>query len=322
VSSGEATLIEPDADDRKRRLRWKGIVGVVALVGLVIAAGSSFDDVKDQLTNPVVLAGALALHLGALICGARAWVALFPPDVDRRRLAAGMYLSQLTKYLPAGGFVQTASQVALSAEESSLAVAALRLPVFSACFVAASTTLGAGLAFDGDLPTWGRVAAGAGIASLLLLDRKVLRWLLQLARRFVKRLPEGDALPPQDAILRCYGWALVNMALFATAFVVLLRDVADVSAPSAAAAMCIGWVVGYLALVIPGGVGVREGVLLATIPSLTFGVVAAVSAVHRLVGLVAELTLVGASQLAARRRSYDPLSPGRLRSRGPRAGGA
>ncbi|HMG40597.1 MAG TPA: hypothetical protein VK611_04680 [Acidimicrobiales bacterium] len=315
MTSGETAVAAPSTTSRPKKARWKAVLGLAALVGLMIAAFTSFDEVKDDLTNPVVLAEALGLHLVALVCGARAWVALFPPDADRRALARGIYLSQLTKYLPAGGFVQTASQVALSAEQGGLAVAALRLPVFSACFVAASTTLGSSLALDSDLPTWGRLLAGASLATVVVLDRRVLRWLLGVARRFVRRLPEGDALPPQEAILRCYAWALGNMAAFSIAFVVLLRDVADVGAVEAAAAMCLGWVVGYLALVVPGGLGVRETVLLATIPSLSLGTVAAVSAVHRLVGLVAEASLAGISQVRGRRHSSNSSSPGELRSR-------
>jgi uncharacterized membrane protein YbhN (UPF0104 family) len=314
VTTGETAVAAPSTS-RPRKARWKAVLGLAALVALLVAAATSFDDVKDDLTNPVVLAQAFGLHLVALICGARAWSALFPPEVDRRALARGVYLSQLTKYLPAGGFVQTASQVALSAEQGGLAVAAVRLPVFSACFVAASTTLGSSLALESDLPTWGRLLAGASLATVVVLDRRVLRWLLGLARRFVRRLPEGDALPPQDAILRCYAWALANMAAFSTAFVVLLRDVADIGPLEAGAALCLGWVVGYLALVVPGGVGVREGVLLATIPSLSLGTVAAVSAVHRLVGLTAEALLAGTSQVQARRHSSDSMSPGELRSR-------
>ena len=99
------------------QVRWKALVGLAALAGLVVAAVTfSFDDIEEQLRDPGRLAAALALQLVALSCGARAWSALFPPGSDRRALHRGLYTSQLTKYLPiGGGLVQTASQVALAA---------------------------------------------------------------------------------------------------------------------------------------------------------------------------------------------------------------
>jgi uncharacterized membrane protein YbhN (UPF0104 family) len=129
----------------------------------------------------------------------------------------------------------------------------------------------------------------------------VLSTVLAVARHYVRRLPAPDTLPPQAAIVRCYGWAVVNMVAFAAAFAVLLRGTADVSPLEAGAAMCAGWVVGYLAVFVPAGVGVRESVLYATIPALSIGSVTAVSVVHRMSGLVAEVSLAGLALLRQRR---------------------
>jgi uncharacterized membrane protein YbhN (UPF0104 family) len=298
---------ETDAPVRGRRgIRWKAIIGLAGLVGLAIAAASTVDDVREQaLPGAGPLAGAFVLQVLAVVFAARAWVALFPPDADRLGLATGLYTSQLTKYLPAGGLAQAASQVALAGSNNGMAAAALRLPLFSLCSVLAGITFGAGLALDGDVPLWARVLSVVGLGALVTLDRRILQALLRLARRFVKRLPPPEDLPSQRAIFACYGFALGNIATFAAAFVLLLGDLTDINAFGAGAALAAGWVVGYLVVPLPSGLGVREAVLVAALPSLAAGPLLAASVAHRLVGLIAEASLAGVAHtrtvLASRR---------------------
>ena len=66
-----------------------------------------------------------------------------------------------------------------------------------------------------------------------------------------------------------------------------------------AAALCAGWAAGYLVLFIPSGLGVREAVLLAALPNLAAAPLLAASVAHRLLGLLAEAVLAGATQLRA-----------------------
>src|SRR5690606_33435750 len=199
-----------------------------------------------------------------------------------RRLVSSLYTSQLTKYLPAGGFVQVASQVTLSGHTSGLAAAAIRLPVFSACTVCAGATLGSVLAFDDALPTWGRVLTGLGVLSPALLDRRLLGWVLEQARRVVRRLPGADGLPAQGQVVRCYLWSLGTLAAYAAAFTLLVGDLADVRPLTAGAALCVAWVVGYLVIPVPSGIGVREAILVAALPGLGAGPLLAASLAHRL----------------------------------------
>jgi uncharacterized membrane protein YbhN (UPF0104 family) len=306
VSEGEITAPIAPAPEPERRLRWQAVIGLASIAGLAIAAVSTVDDAREQaLPGVASLAAALVLQVVAMILVARGWAALFPPGVDREPIIRGLYTSQLTKYLPAGGFVQAASQVALSSGETGLALAAVRLPVFSTCSLAAAGTAGAALAVVGDLPTWARILAGLGLGLLALLDRRVLARALELARRVIRRLPPPDSLPNQPAILRCYVLNLLSQIVYAAAFVLLLSDLADVDSVAAAAAFCAGWGLGYAALPLPSGVLVREGVLLAVLPGLAIGSVLASAVAHRVTSFVAEALLAGRAQLAAvaRRRS-------------------
>ena len=306
VSEADTSHPVAPAPRARRRLRWQPVVGLASIAGLTIAAVSSVDDAREQaLPGAAPLAAALVLQVVAMVLVARGWATLFPPGADRDMIIRGLYTSQLTKYLPAGGFVQAASQVALSSGDTGLALAAMRLPVFSTCSLAAAGTAGAALAVVGDLPTWARILAGLGLGLLALLDRRVLARFLNLARRLIRRLPTPDALPDQGAILRCYAYILLNQVAYAAAFVILLSDLADVDGVAAAAAFCAGWGLGYAALPLPSGVLVREGVLLAALPGLAMGSVLASSVAHRLTSFVAEALLAGRAHLAAvgRRRA-------------------
>jgi hypothetical protein len=299
-------LVQPEPD-RRRGPRWKAAIGLAGLVGLAIAAFTSVDDAREQALpgwQPLLAAG--FVQIMSVMLSAQAWVSLFPPDADHRQLARGLYTSQLTKYLPAGGIMQAASQVALSSEPGGVAFAALRLPVFSLCSVVAASTVASFLALSGDIPTWGRLAAGATLLTLVVLHRRVLVLVLRTARRFIRRLPEPTALPPQPAILRCYAFALLNMITYAGAFVILLGDLADIDPLRTGAALGAGWAAGYLVVPLPSGLGVREAVLRVALPGVAIGSLLGASLAHRLLGLCAEGLLAGTAHLrASLRRSAD-----------------
>lgn len=291
-------LVPPQQGRPSPVKRWQALVGLLGLAGLAVAAFTVSDDVQDQgLPGVGALVVALVLHIVALLFAARAWVSLFPRDADRRSLAVGLYTSQLAKYLPAGGVLQAAGQVA-SAGQSGVAAAALRLPVFSLCLVSAGATLASGLAFASDLPAWGRALAGLGVLSPLVLDRRILEALLRTTKRAIKRLPEPEALPRQSAIMHAYLFGLGNLVSYGAAYAVLLTDVADVNPFIAASALCAAWVAGYLVVPLPSGLGVREAVLVAALPGAAASLVAA-SVAHRVLGIGAEATLAGVTTLRA-----------------------
>lgn len=305
VTDLDSAEVVPPANEEKaaRGARWRSIITLLGLVGLTIAAVTTARSADEQvLPGAGALAGGFVLHVVALMCAAQAWVALFPPEADKRELARGLYTSQLTKYLPAGGFAQVASQVALAGSQGGIKAAALRLPVFSLCSIVAGATVGTTLVFDSDLAWWARSLAAASLLGLVALHRSVLAGILSFARRFVKRLPEPDALPTQGQILRCYVFALGNLVAFSTAFAVLLHDLDDVAVLSVIGTVAAAWTAGYLVIVLPGGLGVREAVILTALPEVARGPLLAVSVAHRLLGLVAEALLAGIAHVRAVRQ--------------------
>jgi glycosyltransferase 2 family protein len=298
LDAGDLVPLRPGPPSRTKR--WHALVGVIGLAGLTVAVLTVAHDVQDRrLPSIGAMAAALVLHVIALIFASRGWASLFPADADRRALARSLYTSQLAKYLPAGGVLQAAGQVTLSGLSGGVRSAAIRLPVFSLCLVTAGATLASGLAFASDLPTWGRVLAGAGLLAPCLLDRRVLAAVLRHARRVVSRLPEPDALPPKPAIVAAYLWGIGNMVAYGAAFAVLLTDITNVNPFIAGAALCAAWVAGYLVVPVPSGLGVREAVLVAALPASAASLVTA-SVAHRLLGIIAEAMLAGLTTVRAR----------------------
>ena len=294
-------LVPPEAGRPSALRRWQPVVGLAGVVGLAVAAYTTADELQDQVLPGVgTLMAALGLHVVALLLAAGTWITLFPPGADRRALASGLYTSQLSKYLPAGGVLQIAGQVTLAAQQGGIATAAVRLPVFSLCTVAAGATLGSGLAFATSLPGWARALASLGVLAPIMLDRRILAGLIRVARRRVTRVPEPDALPPQAAILRAYLCALGNLAAYGAAFTVLLSDGGAVNPFVAVSAFCAAWVAGYLVVPVPSGLGVREAVLVAALPDLATASLLAASVAHRVLGIVAEAALAGGSRLQGR----------------------
>lgn len=100
--------------------------------------------------------------------------------------------------------------------------------------------------------------------------------------------------------------ALLGWMLFAGAHLALARSVAPVGLddfPLVAGAMALAWSAGYLAIVVPLGIGVRDGILLVLLAGLLEPAAALLFvALARLVQLGVDLTLT-AAWLAFRRRA-------------------
>ena len=111
------------------------------------------------------------------------------------------------------------------------------------------------------------VAPGWALPALLALavpwGANRTDWLATIFARLGFTLP-AMSLPPRKAWIAFAGYVL-SWGLFGAGFWFLINAVYPLPIkfyPHALASMTGGWIVGFLALVSPGGLGVREGVLL------------------------------------------------------------
>jgi hypothetical protein len=296
-----------DEDEYVTYLTWPSDDAVIAMlqrhdIGWVLIHANRDLELEDQRRSDRPRSGR-ASRVSSTVLKAAIASPMMP-----RRPSSGFHREPLLGPLGgAGGFVQAASQVALSSREGVMP-AALRLPVFSAFAVVAAATLSSGLVFDTDLPGWARMLAGLGLSTVVLLDRRVLQGALRIARRAIRRLPEPDLIPAQPAIIRCYGALLANELAYGLAFALPLGDISDVPLATSMAAFCGGWVLGYLALPLPSGLGVHKAVLVAALPGVGGSILAA-SLAHRLIGFVAEASLATTAQLRALTGRSGPAVP-------------
>lgn len=298
----------PGAEEREaflRRLLVGGfLTGGVFAAGLALwqAVSSAGDELLPPASRWIIAAFFSALWLYSAV---QAWVALFEAPDQRSTLTGALILSQLGKYVPGGGIVQVTGMVAMSRNaDVSTSRLALGLPVVGLSVVAAGGVALAGLAaIDPTIPGWIRVLFLLGVFAPIVLWRPVMAISVQAVRRVIPRIPPPDNLPSQRAILVSGSWAAASLVATGIAYAVLVQpSYAESDLVSLTLAFMVAWTVGFLVLPIPGGIGVREAVLVWIIGGSATLVVGA-SIAHRIISIGVELTAVGIHFLIRRIRS-------------------
>lgn len=274
-------------------------MNLLAVLGVGLALYKSRDDIAE-LDRPSVgsLAVALAISILVSVSAAYAWSSLFEPE-RRGQLRHALYVSQLSKYLPLGGFFQAAGQVGMSnATDPGQQNALIKFPISMLLAGAASLASSVyALFFGGNLWWVGSLA----LVSPLLIWRPFITWLLALGSRIVRRDLSPEQTPGQAALVRTFLWSVVTIHASGVVLWVLIRSLG--SNPSVAlciAAFGVAWAAGTAVVPLPSGFGVREAVLVGVIAVVAGQTVLAAALMQRLVSLVAEIVTALASQ--ARRR--------------------
>ena len=275
-----------------------GILGLALLALLVLRLvdlWSSHPVPLDQASVPLLVLAFIA-SLAAMTAYGLVWPAALrmaggrPPG----RMLAAFYAGQLGKYLPGGVFqyVGRAGLIIRDGVEKGPAAASLLLEALAS---AAAAAMMAPLALGA------RGIPVALVAAVLV----VVSSRLAVIAGVVRRVPglggvELRALPP------LVGRYLVVWCVFGVAFWLTARALYDV--PFAAVLRYTGvfaaaWVVGFVIVFVPGGIGVREGIiallLKGHLPDAEAAVLAITSRIaYTLVDLVAGIPAL----IAVRRR--------------------
>ena len=296
----------------------------IKVAGAVLAAGSLAMVVAGVLEHwPTVrqwrpdgpglgaVVTAALLYGLALVAAAEAWHRLLAywsgRPGDRRAVWHAYCVTQIGKYLPGNvfhfigrhGWVRAlgyddAAIVATTASE-------LLLMLTAAGTVALVVLLAFPLPQGGAL--WDLLASDAipfgplpWLAGLAVLAGAVL-----MARRF--RVGPGDV----GSLATAFGLLLVLFAVMGLAFVAVVWAVGGSGAPALAGVAVLAWIVGFAVPGAPGGIGVRELVLVATVqPSEGAAVALIAAALFRLVTTLGDVVCLaigwrlGPSRPAAR----------------------
>lgn len=285
------------------------LVAVLGAVFVVRAIAREGDAVSDALGDASWgwLVAAVPTSLAGMSMVGLPWrraFALLDREVDRSSMMFWYFAGQLGKYVP-GGVWPVVGRGELARRGGVPRPVAYSSVVLSlgATYLAAVMVVAALAPFDlADRAS----PALAGVVVLLpvglaVLHPAVVGRLLALGRRLTRR--DLDVVVPAwgDSIrlvaMHVPAWVLIGTA---TWFVARAFD-SDVGYVQVVFAAVLSWVVGFVVIPVPGGLGVREAAFVAAVGGLGSGVAATVAVAARLSFMTADL--LGAALATALWRS-------------------
>jgi uncharacterized membrane protein YbhN (UPF0104 family) len=218
---------------------------------------------------------------------AAAWATLLGGD---RRIdhGAASIVSQIAKYIP-GGVWQAGGQLGLARSAGvQIQRGAVAFTVQALMQAVAACTFGAVVAATWtDGAAWLRVLlALASVLSLALVDRRWMVWILHKIPR--TRDASSDLVPSQRAILLTYVAAVVTIATLGVGYLIVLGSFGSIDDPwLVVSGFAIAWLVGFLLVPLPSGLGAREAVLVAILHGTFPSSVLVAASVYQRVVLIA-----------------------------------
>ncbi|MGU3410063.1 YbhN family protein [Microbacterium sp. M1A1_1b] len=294
-------------------VKWAAAVVAVGL--LVLGIARQWDAIIADFARLDVLTVVVGLvaTVAALVANMLSWRAMMAATGFRVRLAAAasiFFVGQLGKYIP-GGVWSIAAQAELGRAHglartgSAVAsLASMLVSMVTAALVGIVALLAS--ASDGLAHYWWLVVVVA--IGLVALTPPVLGRLIALALRLLRRPPEAVALT-WTGTAASMAWSVVMWLLYGIQATFVLHafgaDSPSVFAVSTGA-YAVAWLVGFLVVVAPAGLGAREGVLvllLASVASPSGGAALALAVVSRVFMTIGDVLLAGVgSALAVRHR--------------------
>jgi glycosyltransferase 2 family protein len=288
----------------RRVRRFSNLLLAAALIFVALRLRTLWNDshVDVGTIRWVPLVGAFALLLAAGAVTAVAWLLiLMRLGVTPEARWAGIPLqAQLAKYVP-GSIWQYAGRVALARDEGipSRVVVTSIASEFVAALVAAATvgTLTAG---------WWAAVAAACVAAALALWRRPAQRLARALRHSLLRPRLADVGRSLDGA-RSVLWAYVGL-FFVLGFSFWLTGRSLIGLPTAdfpfvTGAFAIAWLAGFVVVLAPGGLGVREVVLVALLRTrMSTADAALLAAASRVLWTLSDLVASGAGFVLLRRR--------------------
>lgn len=268
----------PEIRESLRQLRWwsLGACGASVLAGLA-ATALSWRALLADLGSPLSLPAALRVF----------------------------FLGQLGKYLP-GSLWPLVAQAELAREHDvprrrSAAVGLLTMGIGLVAGLAVAAATLPLLSPDATARYW---PAFVGVPVLLgLLHPAVLNPVIARGLRVLRR-PDLEHPLSARGVTVAFGWAALAWGFFGVQVWVLGLDLGAHGwrlLPVAAGAFSLAWSIGFLAVFVPAGVGVREAALTAALaPVLSRGDALVVALVSRVAMTLGDLAWAGIAVVTAR----------------------
>jgi hypothetical protein len=292
-------------------------LAMVAIAFLARFIARDWDEVSDTLAGarPAWIVAAFLVAAAAMTAIAIPWrrvLRLLGGDLSWPETVARYYAGEIGKYLPGGvwpvlgrGELARRAGVTRSAAYGSVALSLALL--YLAAMVVVLICVPVMIAEGGSLSSlWVLALLPVGLACL---HHAVLERLRGMASRVTRREitltipPWGQSL----AILVRYvpAWLLIGSVTW-----LIARGLGqDVSWLDVAPATVLSWIVGFVLVPVPGGVGVREAAFVAAAPELDAGVGAAIALVARMLFVLVDAGGFGLATLWLARHRTGPPTP-------------
>lgn len=315
---------------------WRSVLGIVATVTamsrqlrpvlavvLVAACGwalwTQWDEVRPNLAEvgPVPVAAAVAAGVLGAWLGCLGWRELLA-DVGRRLgvvdATAVHFAGQLGKYVP-GGVWPVVAQMSLNRDRGIARTATFTAFVLHMLVSLASAIGVAAVMLPLGDPTalgqrWWLLALAPAV--VVVLHPKMLTRLAAVAARLLRR-PAVPASPSGTAIVRAAALVTAGNLVFGFHLYLLVNQL-DPDGPrvlvQVTGAFALAWAVGFVVIVTPSGLGVREVAMTVALSAvLSTGAATAAALMSRLALTAADL-LLGATSVGllgwGRRRGLPP----------------
>lgn len=324
---------EVETPPRSLRHRIVDALRITVLVLILVAVGvalwSNWEEVRGDLgrLDPVTLLAATALALLSPFFTVLGWRVLLADLGSRLHIAQAsgvFFVGQLGKYLPGSVWsvvVQTEMAVRLGVPRRRTAVVGLLCIGLSAL-----TGLVVGLPAlpvlltrgDAVLPWWGVLLLVAGL--LVLLWPPLLNLGIRTALRLLRRPPlEHSLSAPAVALSSLWftlSWVVGGLSVWVMAHA-LAPDDADASrlVLVAVSGYLLAAGIGMFSIVVPAGVGVRDGVMVLLLTTqMSISAATAVVVVARFLTVVGDVVWAAAGWLWARSHHLLPERRRRVRT--------
>ena len=280
---------------RKKRVAWLStavgvVIAVAAGVFVVRAISDQWTLVRSSLADarPAWLVAALVCAAAAMVTVAIPWrtaLTMLGTIVDRAAIVAWYFIGEIGKYVPGGiwpvvgrGELAYRGGVPRSLAYPSVALSLGALYLAGMLMVAALVPLRVG-GDEGTDALWVLLLLPAGVA---VLHPRPLGWLVGRAERLLRR-DLVIVVPRWSASLGLVARYLPSWLLIGTATWCVARAFdPDAGWLAVAPAAMLSWIVGFVSVPVPGGIGVREAAFVALVPTIPTGVRATVAVVARL----------------------------------------
>lgn len=285
-----------------RRWQWKAgfvLVSLLCMAWLLIDQWAKIRNL-ELTVRPGLMAVAVIALVALFLLDAFGWhliLRALGQQPDARSSIRIWLVSSLTRYLPGGvwGYLSRAAMCS----ERGIPLVTSSLSLYLETLLLSASSLAAGipsLLFATGLPINLPSAVGLWLALSLLLHPRVIALLRHVPGQ-PGRLLATATLPRNSRMLMLYLYYLAFWAAFGAAFVCFVAALHPLPVNAwipVGASISMSFLIGFIAVFVPGGIGVRESVLyLLLLPFLPPAACLLISIGSRLWIMVGEAIAVG-----------------------------